>query len=119
MKVISIYKKYLCENAETGGYWRMKMEIIETTIEEFCLGKELYSPFYKAYKDITLAVKKNSGYEIWNDNPIASELFGMRICGDVLIALDNERKIERLFDDFAKHIAKIEPNSKLVGSYED
>ena len=66
------------------------------TNDEFLRNYELSAPFY-INNDYTcdfllIGVKRNSGYNIWDMNAVAMELFNCQICGECVIMFDDSRE---------------------------
>ena len=62
------------------------------TLQDFAQNYELSCPVYKcgdfSCSEITIGVKPDSAFELWNINDVASELFDQTLCGEVVFTFE-------------------------------
>ena len=114
----SIKKYYDGGPTVSEGYFKIKVRKVEMTEDFFVHNYELCCPIYKhgeyIARDITLGVKPDSSWQLWDGNDVASTLFNQNLCGDVVFTFESRDSETRTLAEMRSHLSEHMDEARLA-----
>ena len=118
----SIKKYYDGGPTVNEGYFKIKVRKVEMTEDFFVHNYELCCPIFKhgeyLARDITLGVKPDSAWQLWDGNGVASLLFNQNLCGDVVFTFESKNKVARTLVEMRSFLSEHMDEEELASAWQ-